>query len=350
MSPRVTGRSLSIALLLIGLAVLPAHAQQATTTTEAKPEPKVEPAPPHKAGTLSFVLENDLFVNADRHYTSGVHLSWLAAPGAEPEWIGDAFRTLPIFSDTKDLRVELALGQSMYTPRDISLINPPDRDRPYAGWLYATAGVISETKSHLDQLQFGLGIVGPASFAEQSQKTVHEIIGSRDPKGWDSQLKTEPTVQFTYQRSWRYVAAPDFFGLKLDATPHAGAALGNAFTYANAGMMLRLGHNTPKDYGPPRVQPSLPGSGYFEPVGDFGFYFFAGVDGRAVGRNMFLDGNLFADSRSVDKRPLVGDLQAGLAVIWRGARFAYTHVMRSQEFDGQEQPDRFGAFSVSLRF
>ncbi|MBP7063334.1 MAG: lipid A deacylase LpxR family protein [Ferrovibrio sp.] len=343
--PAVPRRLIAHTLLLTLLAA-PVLAQEA-----AKPAPVPEPPPPQKAGTLSFVLENDmLFANSDRHYTNGVHMSWLTAPGAEPEWIGNAARMLPIFSDTKDLRVELALGQSMYTPRDISQVNPPSTDRPYAGWLYGTVGVISETRSHLDQLQLGIGIVGPASFAEQSQKIVHEAIGSREPMGWDSQLKSEPTLQLNYQRSWRYVAAPDFLGLKLDATPHAGVALGNAFTYANTGMMLRLGYNTPKDYGPPRVQPSLPGSGYFEPVGDFGFYFFAGFEGRAVARNMFLDGNLFTDSRSVSKRPLVGDVQAGVAVIWQGMRFAYTHTMRSQEFDGQDQPDRFGAFSVSFRF
>ncbi len=335
--------------LPFALLSLTATAQDAAKPVPAQAVP--EPPPPQKAGTLSFVLENDmLFANSDRHYTNGVHMSWLTAPGMEPEWVGDAARLLPIFSDTKDLRVELALGQSMYTPRDISQVNPPDGDRPYAGWLYATVGVISETRDHLDQLQVGLGIVGPASLAEQSQKTVHELIGSREPMGWDSQLKTEPTLQVNYQRSWRYVAAPDFLGMKLDATPHAGIALGNAFTYANTGMMLRLGYNTPKDYGPPRVQPSLPGSGYFEPAGDFGFYVFAGFEGRAVARNMFLDGNLFADSRSVNKRPFVGDIQAGLAVIVQGVRLAYTHVMRSREFDGQDQPDRFGAVSVSFRF
>lgn len=66
--------------------------------------------------------------------------------------------------------------------------------------------------------------------------------------------------------------------------------------------MLRLGQRLPLDYGPPRIQPSLPGSGFFVPPQDrFGWYLFAGVEGRAVARNIFLDGNTFRDSRSVDK-------------------------------------------------
>ena len=67
-------------------------------------------------------------------------------------------------------------------------------------------------------------------------------------------------------------------------------------------------------------------------------------------RNIFLDGNTWKDSRSVDKKPLVGDLQAGLAITINGTRIAYTHVIRSKEFDGQDQHDEFGALSVSFNF
>jgi len=30
-----------------------------------------------------------------------------------------------------------------------------------------------------------VGVVGPPSLAEQSQRTVHKLIGVTDPKGWD---------------------------------------------------------------------------------------------------------------------------------------------------------------------
>jgi len=122
------------------------------------------------------------------------------------------------------------------------------------------------------------------------------------------------------------------------------------FTYANAGMMLRLGQRLPLDYGPPRIQPSLPGSGFFVPQDGFGWYLFAGVEGRAVARNIFLDGNTFRDSRSVDKEPLVGDLQFGIALTWRNVRLSYTHVLRTREFETQDEADNFGAFSLSVRF
>ena len=46
----------------------------------------------------------------------------------------------------------------------------------------------------------------------------------------------------------------------------------------------------------------------------------------------------------------VGDIQGGVAVIIGRVRFAYTHILRTKEFDGQDHADQFGAFSISMRF
>lgn len=94
----------------------------------------------------------------------------------------------------------------------------------------------------------------------------------------------------------------------------------------------------------------MPGSGFFIPRHGFGWYLFAGIEGRAVARNIFLDGNTFRDSRNVDKEPLVGDLQFGIAITWRNLRLGYTHVLRKREFKGQGgRRDDFGAISLSLQ-
>jgi hypothetical protein len=114
--------------------------------------------------------------------------------------------------------------------------------------------------------------------------------------------------------------------------------------------MARLGFNLPKDYGPLRIDPSLPGSGYFEPTGDIGGYVFAGVDGRAVGRNLFLDGNSFEKSRSVDKFNLVGDVEMGAALTFRAFQLTFTHVIRSREYKTQKRQDQFGAVDLAVRF
>ncbi|MBC7152957.1 MAG: lipid A deacylase LpxR family protein [Rhizobium sp.] len=303
-----------------------------------------------ETGTLSLVFENDLFYDTDRNYTNGVRASWLSGPDGTSDWALSAARWFPLFPEGGIVRTSYAVGQNMYTPDDIALRNPPRDDRPYAGWLYGSVGLIAETGRRLDQLELTLGVVGPASLAEQTQKIVHEITGSQEPRGWDTQLKNEPGAVLTYQRSWRGVVSETVSGFGFDATPHAGGALGNVFTYANAGLMLRFGRRLPLDYGPPRIQPSLPGSGFFVPQEGFGWYLFAGTEGRAVARNIFLDGNTFRDSRSVDKEPLVGDLQFGIALTWRNVRLSYTHVLRTREFETQDGGDDFGAFSLSVLF
>lgn len=338
-----TSLRLGLAGLISGFALLFPMSGMAQ---EAK-DPDKDPV-----GVWSFVLENDLFYDTDRRYTNGARLSYLTPKGDEPAWLRDLALQLPMFNEESDIRIEYALGQSMFTATNKELRDPPPDDRPYAGWLYGSVGVVARTGPVLDQASFSLGVVGPASLAHQTQDFVHRIIDSPLAEGWDTQLKNEPTLQFTYQRSWQSprLELPWDFG--IDATPHAGVALGNVFTYGNTGIMFRLGQNLPIDYGPPRVQPSLPGSGYFERrgLGSIGWYLFAGVDGRAVAHNIFLDGNTFRDSRSVDKNVFVGDAQFGLAVIIDGVRFAYTHVLRTPEYDGQNEDDEFGAFSVSFRF
>lgn len=78
---------------------------------------------------------------------------------------------------------------------------------------------------------------------------------------------------------------------------------------------------------------------------------FVGIDGRAVARNIFLDINTFRDSRSVDKDPLVGDLQFGIAVTWKNVRPGCTHVLRTREFESRSNARHgFDAFNLSMQF
>src|SRR3546814_13149223 len=92
-----------------------------------------------------------------------------------------------------------------------------------------------------------------------------------------------------------------------------------------------------------------PGSEYVAPrgeEGDFGWYVFAGAEGRAVARNIFLDGNTFQDSPSVDKEVLVGDLSAGVVMTFGDLRLSYVQVLRTKEFEGQDGVRLFGAFKI----
>lgn len=309
-------------------------------------------------GTFSFVLENDVFYGLDRDYTNGIQVAWTTGPLDEKCWVCETARVLPFFKGNGKIRINYALGQNMYTPGDITLANPPLTERPYAGWLYASLGIVASFEydkegqwSHLEQLDLSLGVVGPSSQAEQVQTLWHQLIGVNEPEGWDTQLKDEPALLLTYERSWRYRVDELPFDLEMSLTPHFGGAVGNVFTYLNGGATIMLGWNMGDVYGAPRIQPSSPGAGYFErPEGGFGLYAFAGVDARLVGYNLFLDGNTWKESRSVDKELFVGDAQVGVALTCEDARLTFTHVFRTREFKTQHDADEFGAIALSWQF
>jgi hypothetical protein len=106
------------------------------------------------------------------------------------------------------------------------------------------------------------------------------------------------------------------------------------------------------DYGPARIRPALSGTDYFDNDhldGNLGYYLFAGTQERVVGRNIFLDGNTFRDSPSVDKKVFVTDLQAGFSLFWSQSwRLDFSAVRRSREFDGQLAPDVIGTAAISM--
>ena len=316
-------------------------------------------APVHADGdTYTFQIENDRIANTDRHYTSGFRLSWVSeAVDTEPKWAKDVLELVYPFADLRKGRIGAAFGQSIFTPEDTGTSALVRNDRPYAGWLYGGISAHALTarandpivRDRLDTVELDVGLVGPYALGKQVQNGVHELINVAKSSGWDNQLDHEPGVMLIGERRWRTRPLRPF-GLELDVIPSIGGSLGNVMTFAGAGAMLRFGQNIDFDFGPPLIQPSLSGLAAVDNTGGFGWYVFAGGQGRAVARNIFLDGNTFSDSHSVDKKTFVGDFQLGVALVYDGWRVSLTQVFRTREFEGQPQPDRFGALTLSARF
>lgn len=300
-------------------------------------------------GIFNVVIENDSFAGTDRDYTNGIRFSWISSEENMPDWSRSVASVLPLATDGNK-RISIAAGQSMFTPEDITLANPPVGSRPYAGWLYGSVGMVSDTGKTLDNVMLTLGVVGPLSHARQTQSFVHRVISSPHPEGWDHQLKNEPGIILTYERKWRGLYEFSPFGLGADVTPHMGVNLGNVNTDAAIGATFRLGYDLPADYGPPRIRPSLPGSDFFIPTQELGGYLFATVGEQAVARNIFLDGNTFRSSPHVDKKILVSSLQLGAAVTYGQARLSYTQVFMTKEYTTQRDGSVFGALTLSYRF
>lgn len=299
---------------------------------------------------ITFQLENDSVANTDRNYTNGIVFGYSPAMRDTP-WADDLADALPLLSSYGRERVLFSLGQTMFTPSDITVRRPQPKDHPWAGFLFGSMELLSEAERHLDQISLTLGVVGPASLAGETQSFVHDVMGAAEPRGWDNQIDNEPVLNLAYKRSWPGAIKAEPLGLEADLTPHAGAALGNAHIHANAGFMVRFGQSLRVDAGPPLIGPSRPGTAVFDSTAGDGWYLFAGIDARAVARNIFLDGNTFGDgSPSVDRRPFVGELRAGVEVFINDVRVGYTHVIGTKAFDTQQGLTNHGAVSIAVQF
>jgi predicted deacylase len=299
-------------------------------------------------GAPTFVTlanDNDYFIHQDRHYTAGTHAAFVK----EIDDLSPALRDLAPLRWSADRKVALSFGQRLYTPGNLNPKPEEPPDRPFAGWIYLQADIRTQTGASVEHLMANVGYIGPAAGGRIFQKVAHRVLSSRDVVGWERQLRGEPTLTVGYDRSWPGLVATNAGSLTLDVSPLAGAMAGNVYTYANAGLVARIGRNLPDDLPATHITLGPPVDGYRGGSG-FGWYVWGGVDARAVARNVFLDGSTFRDSESVERKAFQHDLMLGVVVAWPRARVGLTLVQRSREFDGQDGADRFGSLSVSFAY
>ncbi|AKS41760.1 lipid A deacylase LpxR family protein [Wenzhouxiangella marina] len=294
-----------------------------------------------------FEYENDLFAGRDRYYTSGLRLSLVGQTRTPPSWLESVARRFPGFEEAETLPYSFSIGHNIFTPADIENPEFPPNDRLYAGWLHLMFATGTLHEGGADRVRVGLGIAGPAAGGKQLQKTIHRLIDTRRPVGWNEQLENEPTLLLGYDRIRRINQLDTLNGHRFDVNAFGGVTVGNAYTHLTGGGFIRIGSNLTTDYGPPRITPAVSGSAFFQPNGRT-WYLFLGTEGRLVGRDLFLEGNTIGGRDGVDIRRFVGEVFGGFVFSQGPFRVTYTHVWRSREFIGQPQGQDYGALSLSM--
>lgn len=312
------------ALLLVALVILP---------VTAAPAAEEEPVSRRRWPGWSLQWENDAFAafsGSDEYYTNGIRLTLLRHPNLNPPMV-TAFRNAfcaRFCPQADDITTFSAgLGQNFYTPEDITEPDPQPLDRPWAGWLYG-AGIVQITSSDLKWqhvFEFDVGVIGPAAGARFAQTEVHEIIDDDPPEGWHNQLDNEPAINVMYLYNNRRGSD------RADAIGHGGFSLGTLMAYINAGGTVRAGRNISAFPVTPIPATATPTA--FGERAKYEYWAFAGVDGRLVGHNSFLDGSLFQDGPKIsDREAFVYDLRVGFFVRRRSWSLTYTFFRRSEEF------------------
>jgi hypothetical protein len=277
--------------------------------------------------------------NYDRNYTEGTRVNRFAPPDVLPvpvRWLADR---LPGFgARDAERQFGLASGQEIYTPDALSTRTPIFNDRPYAGWLYVGGILTRRDERVMRSLEVQIGMIGPASHAEDVQRWWHHRFGIRQPRGWEYQLRDEPGLVVSYQQRCRPWGRRRCF----DLVPHGGVTLGNVHTEANLGGTLRFGLPLPDDFGPWRNAPATSARARFD------LYVFARVEGRGVARNLFLDGNTFGHSLRTTRIPFLYESQLGAAARWHWLGFRYTFSYTTREFRERPYCGKYGSFAVVI--
>jgi hypothetical protein len=313
--------------------------------------------------TFTLYWENDAFGGTDRDYSNGLKMTWSTSYGIAnqeailPEWGSKFANNLPFVNEPGASRaISISLGQDMYTPEDYSRTELIIDDRPYAGYLYISTGFHDKTGNRKTTWEFQLGVVGPLSLAEENQNLSHKILGAKKFEGWKNQLHNEPAIKAIYETQWLSFSSDHRQGLNYDLIPHLGFSAGNVSIYLNAGAELRFGLNLPANFGSCPIRGGCATNSAFitddsrSPKGFRGWHLFAAFDGRTVFHDIFLDGNTFQESHSVDRELWIADLSFGVVFEYSQTLLTYSYIYRTKQFASQNNEQIFGSISVSWTY
>lgn len=342
--------SLSTALFLFAATVKPLFAQ-----------PKIAVNPEHITHWYQFTFENDAMTvlnKSDDGYSNGIAFSWGHADYESfsslkmPSWLRYISAWTYINqADRKQYAISYGLSQSIYTPDNIEESELNEADRPYAGTLLWHSKIRSYANNSSDSLGLTLGVVGPASLAEQSQTVIHTMIDATIPEGWDNQIDNEFLLRIEgghIERFYRYPFSDNFI---FDTSSYSELGVGNLRSDIGTGLTLRIGNMLDQSYESinPMRSASLSGvSGLAK--NKFYWQAFSAIYASYLFNDITLNGNTFKDSHSVQfihERLLVSFGISALYNRW-GAVFSIQRA--NKEFEGQKNISKFGSLTISYYY
>lgn len=325
-------------------------------------------------GYLTFYLDNDLFAGSDEGYTNGARFSWISGSRTPDRfrgihdvlhgllWNEEEFNLLNRFSGLQSEKevsynVGLSLTQLIFTPQDLDALEAPPGERPYAGWLGLGTSLHAKDKDSLMSLGVVLGVIGPASLAEQSQDLIHDIRGFDKFAGWDSQIPNEITFDVLFDRKETFsLYQRDGQSFRVDGFFEGGVGLGTFRTNAYLGSMIRFGYNLPKAFADPRLELNSyslePFQGQVKPRVGWSLYGLLGARGTYTAHDATLDGPLIRGyDTGVTREPFVGEVYAGFGVRVKQWDFSYVHTLRTRRFEEDlNSNSSFGSVALRYRF
>ena len=282
---------------------------------------------------VSLNYENDsVLTDTDRYYTNGVQLDILTKNFYDKNEYN--FLTKLFNIKNKEYHsFSFGFGQKMFTYHDIKIKEFLKNDRPYAGYLYFFGNKIIKHDNKLDLFGISVGAVGSISLAEQTQKKVHNLIGSPKPSGWNNQLKNELLLSTVFSRI--FLTKNSFSTFDYDFFPKITLTVGTPITSLTSSVEFRYGWNLEKDYFSNKIEFNRFSMEKDNFLGQ-SLYLFTSAELSCIFYNTFLDGNIHNNIETDIRRNIIlYELATGLTYRIGNYYFKTSARYMSKEFKEQ---------------
>lgn len=286
-----------------------------------------------------------LLQGSDRYYTAGTFIYYRHA--------------LKIKStDTASLRNKVLgfeAGQKIFTPQSGSIADnngidqPSLIDRPFAAYLYigSTLNFLYNNESNL-KIGAQLGFVGPDAFGRQVQSFVHDNFGFYHPSGWEYQINNEFELNLSAEYNRLLARVP-----WADVSLASYANLGNGFTGAGLGPLLRLGSFN-QLFNSVSTQSTVTRGNVTGLLQKHELFFYYKPQLNYVAYDATIQGGLFDNHAGLeitkDKEPFIFSNQLGLAFTTNRFVFDIAAIFHTLDDKEMVQSHQWGSITGLYRF
>lgn len=190
--------------------------------------------------SLRILWDND-FINlrgdgTDRYYTNGIRIDYFYTKEQKAKFPSSLLLNI---SDDNNNIYSWGLAQFMFTPKNIAVPDIQFNDRPYAGALYTIHSL--QSIDHIKKIkltsEIRLGVIGPLSFAKETQTWAHRVINYTKPLGWHNQVPNDIILNYNISIEKLMLQASK----KILLVGIIETYSGTTYNAAGAGFMLRVG-------------------------------------------------------------------------------------------------------------
>ena len=190
--------------------------------------------------TLEIYSDNDYYnilgPVTDKYYTNGLKVAInYTKTSPQNNFVSQLmFR----FSNDSSKKISWALTQNMFTPTDITKDTVSAIDWPYSGALFLTYSLIlsNAQKTICIKSDLQLGVLGPLSLVSETQIAYHGWLDFFPPKGWRTQIKNTPIVNYNVS-----IQPKLFANLNMELIGNFEVNVGTLMDQLRAGYQLKLG-------------------------------------------------------------------------------------------------------------